>query len=100
MGQQLVLRTVLRRSKNNFRNQNSCFLLKSHLVVVFRGINPHLSNAISQQPLSYWQKCYSLNLSETKTLGGCIHENKFENSYLMKQMQITRVFRGDTLKAA
>merc|ERR1712026_416311 len=70
MGQQLVLRTVLRRSKNNFRNQNSCFLLKSHLVIVFRGINPHLSNAISQQPLNYWQKCYSLNLSETKTLGG------------------------------
>ena len=58
--------------QNNFRNQNSCFLLKSHLVMVFRGINPHLSNAISQQPLSYCQKVYSLNLSETKTLGGCI----------------------------
>ena len=70
--QQLVSCTVLRTSKNNFRNQNSCFLLKSHLVMVFRGINPHLSNAISQQPLSYWQKCYSLNLSETKTLGGCM----------------------------
>ena len=66
--EQLVLCTVLRRRKNHFKNQNSCFFFQNQEALVCKPLFPHVSNAFSQQPLSYWQKCYSLNLSETRTL--------------------------------
>ena len=66
--EQLVLCTVLRRRKNHFKNQNSCFFFQNQEALVCKPLFPHVSNAFSQQLLSYWQKCYSLNLSETRTL--------------------------------
>ena len=69
--EQLVLCTVLRRRKNHFKNQNSCFFFQNQEALVCKPLFPHVSNAFSQQPLSYWQKCYSLNLSETRTLIRC-----------------------------
>ena len=63
-----MLCTVLRRRKNHFKNQNSCFFFQNQEALVCKPLFPHVSNAFSQQPLSYWQKCYSLNLSETRTL--------------------------------
>ena len=70
--EQLVLCTVLRRRKNHFKNQNSCFFFQNQEALVCKPLFPHVSNAFSQQPLSYWQKCYSLNLSETRTLIRCL----------------------------
>ena len=58
--EQLVLCTVLRRRKNHFKNQNSCFFFQNQEALVCKPLFPHVSNAFSQQPLSYWQKCYSL----------------------------------------
>ena len=70
--EQLVLCTVLMRGKNHFKNQNSCFFFQNQEALVCKPLFPHVSNAFSQQLLSYWQKCYSLNLSETLTLIRCI----------------------------
>ena len=69
--EQLVSCTVLRRRKNHFQNQNSCFVFQNQEALVCKPLYPHVSNAFSQQPLSYWQKCFSLNLSETRTLMRC-----------------------------
>ena len=69
--EQLVLCTVLRRRKNHFKNKNSCFFFKSQKALVCKPLFFHVSNALSQQPLSLWQKCYSLNLLEARTLIWC-----------------------------
>ena len=92
--EQLVLCTVLRRRKNHFKNQNSCFFFQNQEALVCKPLFSHVSNAFSQQPLSYWQTCYSLNLSETRTLircerGGSIQEGaKFESHSRVFQEQL------------
>ena len=87
--EQLVLCTVLRRRKNHFKNQNSCFFFQNQEALVCKPLFPHVSNAFSQQPLSYWQKCYSLNLSETRTLIRCLGRNgkKYATSRKRKTLQ-------------
>ena len=90
--QQLVICTVLRRRKNHFKNQNSCFFFKSHKASVCKPLFTHVSNAFSQQPSSYWKNCGSLNLSETKTLILCIGEN-INLKLIVKALIKTRFYK-------